>query len=362
MLDPARYFDHAATTPLAPEVLREMEPFLGLPGNAHSLHAFGRRAAQAVDLARQRVTDLIGAEDPQQVVFTGGATEACNAVLAPFESGWISPFEHAAVREPALARGYGVLANEGLSIADGGLRIAEPSSTIHNPRSTIVALMAVNNEIGAVWDVRELPARKRFADATQALGKVPYSVEGLDYAAFSAHKLYGPQGIGALYTADGALDPFQQGGEQEDGRRAGTLNVAGIVGFGAACALADDRLEADRAHAAELRAILLDELRPLSDWRVNADGVPHILSLSLAGLEGETLVIEADRAGFAVSAGAACSSRSTEPSHVLVALGLEDRWRRGTLRVSFGRSNTRESARDLGINLVRSAEKLRTIA
>ena len=379
MLDPARYFDHAATTPLAPEVLREMEPYLGLAGNAHSIHAFGRRAGAAVDLARGRVAELIEAEDPSQVVFTSGATEACNAVLAMHEGGWVSPFEHVAVREPALARGYRVMANEILEVkapnhglppkggkGGGGPAYREPLDPTPAPPhgEGILCLMAVNNEIGAVWNVRDLPAERRFADATQALGKISYSVDGLDYAAFSAHKLYGPQGVGAIYAADAALDPFVKGGDQEEGRRAGTLNVAGIVGFGAACALAADRLEADHAHAAELRALVLDELRSLSDWRVNGgeDAVPHILSLSLAGLEGETLVIEADRVGFALSAGAACSSRSTEPSHVLVALGVGDLWRRGTVRISFGRANTPETARDLGRNLVRSAEKLRTIA
>jgi cysteine desulfurase len=224
--------------------------------------------------------------------------------------------------------------------------------------------MAVNNEIGAQWDARDLPAQTRFVDATQALGKVALDLDGIDYAAFSAHKLYGPQGIGALFTASGSIEPLLKGGEQEEGRRAGTLNVAGIVGFGAACALAQDRIEEDRAHVRELRQILIDRFQCLSDWHVNGgdDAVPHILSVSFLGLQGETLVIEADGAGFAISAGAACSSRSTEPSHVLTALGMPEEWRRGTVRISFGRGNTRESTDALGKTLVRSAENLRTIA
>ena len=366
MLDPANYFDHAATTPLAPEVRREMEPFYGLvPGNAGSIHAFGRRAEAVVELARTRVAGAVGAEDPAQIVFTGGATEGCNAVLAAHPGGWISPFEHAAVREPALARGYGVLSNEGLRlIADRGSRIAEgddPRSEIRDP--AIVAVMAVNNEIGTRWDARELSAERRFVDATQALGKVAIDLDGVDYAVFSAHKLYGPQGVGALFTADGSLDPYLLGGEQEGGRRAGTVNVAGAVGFGAACALATERWQEDGQRARELRGIVLDGLGALSDWIVNGGegAVPHILSLSFLGLEGETLVVEADGAGFALSAGAACSSRSTEPSHVLTALGLPDAWRRGTVRVSFGRANTPESATAMTRILVRSVEKLRTI-
>ena len=351
MLDPARYFDHAATTPLAPEVLREMDPYLNLPGNAGSIHAFGRRAAAAVDLARERVAEAVGAEDPAQIVFTSGATEACNTVLAGFETGWISPFEHAAVREPALARGYRVLPNDGLLPLGGG------------QGGGILALMRVNNEIGAVWDARKLSAQRRFVDATQALGKIMLDLEDVDYAAFSAHKLYGPQGVGALFTASGALDPLLSGGEQEEGRRAGTLNVAGIVGFGAACALSQDCLERDRAHAEGLRGILLEGLGT-TEFRVNGGegAVPHILSLSFRALEGETMVIEADREGFAISAGAACSSRSTEPSHVLTALGIDESWRRGTVRISFGRANTPESTAALARNLVRSAENLRTIA
>jgi cysteine desulfurase len=353
MLDAARYFDHAATTPLAPEVRAEMEPFLGMvAGNAHSIHAFGRRAMEAVERARARVAEAVGADDPAQIVFTSGATEACNTVLNAHAGGWISPFEHAAVREPAIARGYRVLLNKELQ-----LRPAPEGAGL-------LAVMAVNNEIGAQWDARALPAQTRFVDATQALGKVKIDLEGIDYAAFSAHKLYGPQGIGALFTADGSIDPYLLGGEQEDGRRAGTTNVAAVVGFGAACALVSDRLEEDREHVTELREILLQRLtNNLTDWQINGgeDAVPHILSLSFLGLEGETLVIEADGAGFAISAGAACSSRSTEPSHVLTALGLEEQWRRGTVRISFGRGNTRESADALGKTIIRSAKNLRTI-
>ena len=360
MLDPARYFDHAATTPLAPEAFREMEPFLGLAGNAGSIHAFGRRAEAAVELARERVAAAVGAEDPAQIVFTSGATEACNTVLAAHDGGWISPFEHAAVREPALARGYRVLPNDGLRLGSADAPSARGART---PGPEVTAAMLVNNEIGAVWDARELPAERRFVDATQALGKIPLDLDGIDYAAFSAHKLYGPQGVGALFTGDGALDPLLRGGEQEGGRRAGTLNVAGIVGFGAACALSQECLETDRRRAEEMRGILLEGLGT-TEFRINGGerAVPHILSLSFLGVEGETLVVEGDHEGFAVSAGAACSSRSTEPSHVLAALGLEDEWRRGTVRISFGRANTRESTASLARNLVRSVENLRTIA
>lgn len=363
MLDPARYFDHAATTPLAPEVRAEMEPFLGMvAGNAHALHAFGRRAMDAVERARERVAEAIGAEDPHQIVFTAGATEACNMVIDAYDRGWISPFEHAAVREPAKVRGYRTLRNLELEIHSED-ESAGPAFVTGTESPSLLAIMAVNNEIGTRWEAREFPAERRFVDATQALGKVPVDLEGVDYASFSAHKLYGPQGVGALYTADGTVAPYLRGGEQESGRRAGTTNVAGVVGFGTACALAAERQDADARHATELRAIVLEALSKVGDWRVNGGegAVPHILSLSFLGLEGETLVIEADGAGFAISAGAACSSRSTEPSHVLTALAIPEEWRRGTVRVSFGRANTRASAEALGITLVQTVKNLRTI-
>jgi len=350
MLDPSRYFDHAASTPLAPEVRAEMEPFLDFPANSHSLHAFGRRGADAVERARARVAEAIGADDPEQVIFTSGATEACNTVIDAFPAGWISPFEHAAVREPALAKGYAVLENQGFNLK------APPFV-----EGQLIAVMLVNNEIGLQW--KPFFGGNQLLDATQALGKTPINLDCIAYAAFSAHKVYGPQGVGALYSADGAVEPLLRGGEQEKARRAGTVNVAGVVGFGAACALAMDRLEEDWQHARELRMVLLEELRPLGDrYRINGNGIPHILSVSFHGLEGETLVIEADQAGFAISAGAACSSRSTEPSHVLTALAISPDWMRGTVRISFGRGNTRETTAALGKTLVRSVENLRTIA
>src|SRR5579862_8510349 len=200
-------------------------------------------------------------------------------------------------------------------------------------------------------------------DATQALGKIPFGVAEIDYASFSAHKLYGPKGIGALFIANEALSPLIQGGEQENGLRAGTLNVPGIVGFGAAAAISAQEMATDSSKANELKGTLLAQLHNVSDWEINGGSQvsPFILSLSFLGVEGETLVIECDKAGYAISAGAACSSRSTEPSHVLLALGLDESWRRGTVRISFGRFNTPESASGLGTTLAQTVEKLRTM-
>jgi cysteine desulfurase len=362
-----RYFDHAATTPLDARVLEEMMPYLTSEfGNAHSLHGFGQRAASAVELARTRVAALVGADYPEQIIFTSGATEACNWVIRNFEKGYISPFEHNAVREPALRQGYKV--------------VWEEWNPDNDTPQTLACQMMVNNETGMCWN----PGGHVGAwgdciltDATQALGKIPVNLTSIGFAAFSAHKLYGPKGIGGLYNGDAVTENLLLGGEQEWGLRAGTLNVPGIVGFGAACAIAEQEMVADYASAAKQRGIVLEELSACSDWQVNEGHsefksgenfyraaeaqVPHILSISFLGLQGETIVIEADQAGFAISSGAACSSHSTEPSHVLTAMGLPDEWLRGTIRISFGRTNTSESSAELGRNLATIVNKLRNL-
>ncbi|HSI72576.1 MAG TPA: aminotransferase class V-fold PLP-dependent enzyme, partial [Fimbriimonas sp.] len=319
---------------------------------------------------------LIGAEDPSQIVFTSGATEANNWVLSPplppqgrggrgERGAYISPFEHSAVREPALARGFELLKNT-------GYKIDLPE------QANFISVMSVNNEIGARWDPREfrkLPSPfggrgaggegpvKLHSDITQQVGKLPTDVTGLDYASFSAHKFYGPKGVGALYIADDPPTAFMLGGEQEQGRRAGTLNVPGIVGMGAAAAIAMDELEVNLEKAATLRSLFLDELAAKSADELMIHGgenpSPYILSLSFKGVEGETLLIEADQAGFALSAGAACSSRSSEPSHVLTALGLTDDWLRGTIRISFGRFNTEDATLALAKLLKRTVNRMR---
>jgi cysteine desulfurase len=346
-----RYFDNAATTPVDPRVLKEMLPYLeGDFGNADSIHAFGRKAMAAVDLARSRIATLIGAEDPSQVVFTSGATESNNWVLSAFPNAAISPFEHASLFEPARSLGSRIL----------------PPDLSTQGRFELLSIMSVNNETGRIFDVRahRAGADKLHTDATQAIGKVPFDVNGIDFASFSAHKLYGPKGVGGLYFALDPPAPFLTGGSQQAGLRAGTLNVPGIVGFGAAAAIAQDEWIEDSCRACELRASVLDGLAEVSHWKVNGGPAvsPFILSISFYGVEGETLVIECDKAGYGISAGAACSSRSTEPSHVLLASGLDELWRRGTVRVSFGRFNSLESARGLARTLAHGVEKLRTMS
>ena len=353
------YFDHAATTPTDPAVLQAMLPYFTTSfGNANSIHAAGRDAFAAVETARQQVATAIGAESPEQIVFTSGATEACNWVISHFNHGAFGPFEHSAVREPASALGYAVIGNHGMCL------LPNPSSL---KVGSLAAQMIVNNETGMIWHVTPEISTwgdHLLTDGTQALGKCEFDLNRVDFATFSAHKLYGPKGIGALYLRDGYLSPFLLGGEQESGQRGGTLNVPGIVGFGAACeqvSSGEHVFDAQR-----LRNAVLNGLSSLPGWRLNegppGQQVPHILSLSFAAIHGETLVIEADQAGFAISSGAACSSRSTEPSHVLVALGVDSEWINGTIRISFGRSNTAESSAELGRVLATIVNKLRNLS
>ncbi len=338
-----RYFDNAATTPVDPHVLEAMLPYFGTEfGNAHSVHSWGLAARKAVERAREQVAALIGAEDPLEVVFTSGATESNNWVLRAFEDAAVGPFEHSSVFELARRTGRTILQNSGLGVL------------APERNHSLISQMRVNNEIGAVFEVSDLASScdALHSDITQAMGKIPVHLEEtpVDFASFSAHKFYGPKGVGGLFVKGGRfLVPLLEGGEQEDGRRSGTSNVPGIVGMGEAARIARDRLEQDLAHAANLRRAVVESIRDVPDLRVNGGEhiSPFILSLSFRGLEGEALVLELDRAGFAISSGAACSSRTTEPSWVLTALGYEPEWLRGTIRISFGRFNTVASAQGL---------------
>lgn len=352
-----RYFDNAATTPIDPRVVEAMQPWLSEGwGNAHSLHEPGRRAMAAVEQAREQVASLLDCY-PEEIYFTSGATEANNWVLRGFRKVLVSPLEHSSVREPALALGH--------SFVPMHRDLPEPAFPTwqQDGAPDLVSLMLVNNEVGAIYPSPP-SGPKLHRDITQALGKIPTDPTAMDLACFSAHKLYGPKGVGGLYARHGETpEPLLIGGEQEQGRRAGTLNVAAIVGFGAAAEIALDQRAEDMALVKELRQIVLEELSGVSDREVNGGPhiSPYILSVSFLGIEGETLVIELDQAGFAISSGAACSSRSTESSHVLTALGLPPEWLRGTVRISFGRFNTKEAARELGMTLKTAVEKIRRI-
>lgn len=329
------YFDHAATTPIDPRVLAAMMPhFSESFGNANSLHQVGSEARRAVEIARSQIAHAIGAEDPSQIIFTSGATEGNNWLTSQFGRIAYSPFEHSSIREPARTRGGTVIPNTGFELTG-----------LPNDGEAMLALVGVASETGAAPAplASTLPVLR---DITQQLGHLPLSTELPNFMTWSAHKQYGPKGVGALFLQDPlCLEPMLRGGGHEFGLRAGTLNVPGIVGMGLATQLAVSEQASRTAHCSRLRDVLLDELRPNAAIRVLLPpvGSPHITLLILPGLLGETAVIELDRKGFAVSAGPACSSNSTLPSSSLLALGLSVEEARSALRISTGQANTPDS-------------------
>jgi cysteine desulfurase len=353
------YLDHNATTPLDPRVLDAMMPVLqeGF-GNPSSIHWFGQQARASLDAARGEVARLIGAA-PAEIVFTASGTEADNLGLRgvagmarePRRKLLYAAFEHHAVVNTAKA-----LADEGwpveaVRVTPGGVLDLDDLGARLDERTALVCLMRANNETGALQPVAEAArlAHERGAlvlcDGVQAAGKVPLDVRELDVdlLALSAHKLYGPKGVGALYVKRGTrLRPWVRGGSQERNRRSGTENVAGIVGFGRAAALAREELVSEAARLQGLRDGLEDRLLAIPGARRNGEAVrvPNTANLSFEGIEAESLVMALDLMGIAVSTGAACAAGAVEPSHVLRAMGLPAERVQGSLRFSLGRGTT----------------------
>jgi len=353
------YLDHNATTPMAAEVLEAMLPFLGDDyGNPSSLHWYGQRARTAVDEARTRVAALIGAE-PSEIVFTASGTESDNMAVR----GVASTAREArrgivctAVEHHAVLNATKALGDEGWPTglvrvgAEGRVDLEDLDRQVGDG-TALVSVMLANNETGVLQPVREAAAlaRRRGArvhcDAVQAAGKVGIDVNELDVdlLTLSAHKVYGPKGVGCLFVRRGtALAPLVRGGSQERNRRAGTVNVAGAVGFGAACALAAERLEDDARRIGALRDRLEERLLAIEGTRRNGGGprVPNTTSVSFESTDAESLLMALDLDGVAVSTGAACAAGGVEPSHVLRAMGLPAERVQSSLRLSLGRSTT----------------------
>ena len=356
------YLDHNATTPLDARVLEAMLPFLtDRYGNASSRHEYGRAARAAIDAARSQVAAAVGAH-PTEVVFTSGGSEANNlfikgaaACLKPSVVA-VSAIEHPCVREPAAElKRLGWQLHEIAVDAEGRVAEADFSAALAK-KPALVSVMLANNETGVLQDIPALAAQSKAArawfhtDAVQALGKVAIDFRALNAAGvnaltLSAHKIYGPKGAAALVLDKRIeLKPLISGGGQERNLRSGTENVAAIVGFGVACELATARLEADAARLADLRGRLEQGLAMLETviFSRNAPRLPNTTFFALAGIDGETLVAQLDRAGFAVASGSACSSVSPEPSRTLLAMGVEAGMAKSALRVSLGRANTEE--------------------
>ena len=358
------YLDYAATTPLDPVAFEAMLPFLrpdGIFGNPASTHGPGFKAKAAVEKARTQVAALIGAQ-PGEIIFTSGATESNNlAIKGALEFRGLrnahvitSRTEHKCVLDTCRhLEGQGVRVSYLTPGADGRVSPEQVMEAL-TPDTALVSLMWVNNEIGVVQDIARLAPMLRdrgvlfHVDAVQAVGKLPVDVEQVpvDLLSMSAHKIYGPKGIGALFVRKrprARLAPQMHGGGHEQGMRSGTLATHQIVGMGAAFEVARGRLDEDAAHLSALRDRLWTALQDLP--RIHRNGAaecaaPHVLNLSFEGVEGESL--RASLAGIAVSSGSACSSATAEPSYVLRALGRDDELANASLRFSFGRNTTAE--------------------
>ncbi len=378
------YLDNAATTSVDPRVLDVMLPFYVLEyANPGSLHRQGRTAKRAVDTAREKICAAIDTADDDELVFTATGTEADNAALLGIVDGIdrprahiiVSSFEHHAVLEPAhllAQRGYEVTYLD--PRPDGVVHPDDLRQTIRDD-TILVSVMHVNNEIGTVQPIAELAAIAHEAgalfhtDAVQSLGKIAFNVETLrvDAASFSAHKIHGPKGAGALYLRrDTPFAPQMLGGGQEGGRRSGTHNVAGIVGFAAALELMEEeRIQGETRRLSGLRDRLIDGVLALPDTALNGaiDALaPHIANIVIVGVEGEAIQLALDEAGIAVSTGSACSSGSEEPSHVLAAIGIEPDRARSAIRFSLGRFTTDDDIDILLATLPGVVERLRAMS
>lgn len=355
------YLDFAATTPVRAEVIEAMLPYFAANGyNASSVHAEGRAARAALDDARERVARCLGAKS-KEIVFTGGGSEADNLAIIGVARALRTRGRHllsTAVEHHAVLHALQALRDDGwevtlLAVDAEGRVSAEAFAQALRPDTVLASVMYVNNEIGTVAPVAQLAALAHergvlfHSDAVQAAAYLPVDVSklGVDLLSLAAHKFYGPKGTGVLYVREGTpLEPILHGGSQEFSKRAGTENVAGIVGLTTALELAMDERTAAAGRVATLRDFFEHEvLRRVPDVRINGGGAmraPHISSMSFLGVTSEQLLMRLDLDGIAVSAGSACASGAVEPSHVIAGLGLPEPWMRGVIRCSLGRTTT----------------------
>jgi len=377
------YMDHSATTPVAAEVLEAMLPFFSDKfGNASSLHAFGREAKEALEESRQRVARLLNA-DPEEIVFTSGGTESDNLALRGIAYKNRNSGRHiitSQIEHPAILETCRSLEQEGFSVtylpvnSEGLVELSELERAIR-PDTILISIMHANNEIGTIQPLEEvgrLAADRDIylhTDAVQTAGKIAVDVEAMcaDLLSLSAHKLYGPKGVGALFIRRGTkMQSLSTGGGHERNLRSGTENVAGIVGLARAADLAREEMAEEGHRLVQLRDRLADlVLGQVKDAWINGSmkkRLPGSLNFGFSYVEGESLLLYLDSKGVAVSTGSACSSHKLEPSHVLLALGLRPEECHGSLRITMGRSNSREDVDYVADCIAEAVERFRGIS
>ena len=362
------YLDNSATTYTDKEVLQKMLPYFSeVYGNGSSQHFFGREALVAIDEAREKVAKAIGAK-PTEIYFTSGGTESDNWAIKGAAHALREKGNHiitTAIEHPAVIKTCQALEKEGfevtyLPVDNEGFVTAEQVEKAITYKTILISVMTANNEIGTIEPIREIGAVAKahkilfHTDAVQAVGNVPIDVvkDNIDMLSMSAHKFYGPKGVGVLYKRNGVkIGRFMDGGEQERNMRASTLNTPGIVGLGAAIEIAVRDMEKNNKHVAELRDYFVKELLAnVKDIKYNGPvdtsrRLPSNANFSFEYIEGESILMSLDLEGIAVSSGSACSSGSLEPSYVLLSVGVPIELAHGSIRFSFGKNNTMEEVK-----------------
>ena len=367
------YLDHAATTGVKEEVLKEMLPFFSIEyGNPSSLYTIGRKAKRAMEQARERVARAINAK-PKEIYFTGCGTESDNLAIKGIAHSLKSKGNHiitSKIEHHAVLNSCKTLEQEGFEVTylnvdeDGLINLGELQNAIKD-KTILITIMTANNEIGTIEPIEEIGKIAKanniyfHTDSVQAIGNIKIDVQkmNIDSLSMSAHKFYGPKGVGALYVKENVpFKKLQDGGHQEKNKRAGTENVAEIVGLGKAIELADKNIEEYNNKLLELRDYYISEVeKNIPEAKLNGHRKKRLAgnaNISFKGIDGGDLLLKLDEKGICVSTGSACSSGSTEPSHVLTAIGLEPEYLRGSLRVTFGNENTKEDVDCLIKNLV----------
>ena len=377
------YFDYAATTPVDPEVVSSMLPyFTEVFGNPSSLHYFGRQANSAIEKARSDAADFIGAK-PEEIIFTSGGTESDNFALKGIAFANSSKGKHiitSKIEHHGILESCQFLEENGfkvsyLPVQPNGILDPDDVKKAISSQTILISVMHANNEIGTIQKISEIGKIARenkiyfHTDAVQSFGHIPINVDemNIDMLSASAHKIYGPKGIGLLYLRKGTkIQPFLNGGSQEKKLRASTHNVPGIVGFGKAIELASKNMQKEAAELTDLRDKLINGvLVNIENTKLNGDSqqrLPNNVNFSIKFVEGEGLVLGLDLEGIAVSSGSACTSGSLEPSHVLRAIGRTADLAHGSVRFSFGKFNTGEEVDYALEKLIKIVSRLRKMS